>query len=66
MLPAAVLGFIVGWAVGVWLGWEPFFTAVGVLLLAQVVVDACWVSRYGAATPAASAYSRSSAVGGVP
>jgi hypothetical protein len=40
-----VLGFIVGWAVGVWLGWEPFFTAVGVLLLAQVVVDACWVSR---------------------
>jgi hypothetical protein len=44
-LPAAVLGIIVGWAVGVWLGWEPFFTAVGVLLLAQVVVDALWMTR---------------------
>jgi hypothetical protein len=44
-LPAAVLGFIVGWVVGVWLGWEPFFTAVGVLLLGQVVVDALWVTR---------------------
>jgi uncharacterized membrane protein YfcA len=44
-LPAAVLGSIVGWAVGVWLGWEPFFTAVGVLLLAQVVVDALWATR---------------------
>jgi hypothetical protein len=44
-LPAAVLGFLVGWAVGVWLGWEAFFTAVGVLLLAQVVVDALWMTR---------------------
>jgi hypothetical protein len=39
-LPAAVLGFIVGWAGGVWLGWEPCSTGVGILLLAQVIVDA--------------------------
>jgi hypothetical protein len=37
---AAVLGFIVGWAGGVWLGWEPCSTGVGILLLAQVIVDA--------------------------
>jgi hypothetical protein len=40
-----VFGFIVGWAVGVWLNWEPLFTALGVLLLAQVVVDALWARR---------------------
>jgi asparagine N-glycosylation enzyme membrane subunit Stt3 len=44
-VPAAVLGFIIGGAVGSWLGWDPLFTAVGVLLLALVVVDACWEAR---------------------
>jgi hypothetical protein len=28
-----------------WLNWEPLFTALGVLLLAQVVVDALWARR---------------------
>ena len=26
-------------------GWEPGFCAIAVCLLAQVVIDACWVSR---------------------
>jgi hypothetical protein len=44
-VPAAVLGFIIGWAVAGWLGWDPLFSGLGFLLLATVVVDACWEAR---------------------
>jgi hypothetical protein len=45
MLPAAVMGFLVGLVVAIWLDWDPFFTGVGFLLLAQVVVEWRWAER---------------------
>ena len=41
-LPATACGLITGWAVAGWVGWDPLFTAIGVALLAQVVVEALW------------------------
>jgi hypothetical protein len=44
-VPAAAVGLVAGWLLGKLLGWEPGFTALGVCLLAQVVVDAWWTTR---------------------
>jgi hypothetical protein len=44
-LPAALAGLVAGWLFGMWVGWEPGFCAIGVCLLAQVVVDAWWAAR---------------------
>ena len=44
-LPATAIGLVLGWAVGGWVGWDPLFTAIGVGLLASVLVDVLWASR---------------------
>ena len=44
-VPAATVGLVAGWLLAVWLGWEPLFVAIGVSLLAQVVVDGWWSTR---------------------
>jgi hypothetical protein len=44
-MPATALGLVLGWAIGGWLGWDPLFTAIGIGLLASIVVDALWAGR---------------------
>jgi hypothetical protein len=44
-MPATALGLVLGWALGGWLGWDPLFAAIGIGLLASIVVDAVWASR---------------------
>ena len=41
-VPVGILGLVTGWMLGVLIGWEPFFVAVGGCLLAQVALDAWW------------------------
>jgi predicted MFS family arabinose efflux permease len=45
-LPATACGLVLGWALGGWLGWDPLFTAIGVELLASVVVEAIWLGEH--------------------
>jgi hypothetical protein len=44
-VPVGILGLVTGWLLGVLIGWEPVFVAVGGCLLAQVALDAWWARR---------------------
>ena len=44
-VPVAILGLVTGWLIGVLIGWEPIFAALGGCLLAQVFLDAWWARR---------------------
>jgi hypothetical protein len=44
-VPAAAAGLVAGWLMGLLVGWEPLFCAIGVCLLAQVAADAWWATE---------------------